>query len=61
MERLLSNLDLIAACDFQRLKKVCGVDAEDLREMISELRQLNPGRAGRSIPWKLRRLFQTSS
>ena len=47
MERLLANLDLIAACDFQRLKKVCGVDAEDLREMISELRQLNPkpGRA----------------
>ena len=48
MERLLSNLDLIAACDFQRLKKVCGVDAEDLREMISELRQLNP-RPGRSF------------
>ncbi len=42
MERLLENLDLIAACDFQRLKKVCGVDADDLREMIAELRQLNP-------------------
>lgn len=42
MERLLSNLDLIAACDFQRLKKVCGVDADDLREMIGELRQLDP-------------------
>jgi RNA polymerase sigma-54 factor len=42
MERLLANLDLIAACDFQRLKKVCGVDADDLREMIGELRQLNP-------------------
>jgi RNA polymerase sigma-54 factor len=42
MERLLNNLDLIAACDFQRLKKVCGVDTEDLREMIGELRQLNP-------------------
>ena len=48
MERLLANLDLIAACDFQRLKKVCGVDAEDLREMIAELRQLNP-RPGRSF------------
>ena len=24
MERLLANLDLIAACDFQRLKRVCG-------------------------------------
>ncbi len=42
MERLLANLDLIAACDFQRLRKVCGVDADDLREMIAELRALNP-------------------
>jgi RNA polymerase sigma-54 factor len=42
MERLLDNLDLIAACDFQRLKKLCGVDQDDLREMIAELRQLNP-------------------
>lgn len=42
MERLLENLDLIAACDFQRLRKLCGVDAEDLREMIAELRHLNP-------------------
>jgi RNA polymerase sigma-54 factor len=42
MERLLCNLDLIAACDFQRLKKVCGVDADDLREMIGEIRELNP-------------------
>jgi RNA polymerase sigma-54 factor len=42
MERLLANLDLIAACDFQRLRKICGVDADDLREMIAELRALNP-------------------
>ena len=42
MERLLMNLDLIAACDFQRLRRICGVDTDDLREMISELRQLNP-------------------
>ncbi len=42
MERLLDNLDLIAACDFQRLRKLCGVDSDDLREMISDLRQLNP-------------------
>jgi RNA polymerase sigma-54 factor len=42
MERLLDNLDLIAACDFQRLRKLCGVDQDDLREMISELRALNP-------------------
>ena len=42
MERLLGHLDLIAAADFQRLRKICGVDADDLREMIAELRQLNP-------------------
>ncbi|MGO9485505.1 MAG: RNA polymerase factor sigma-54 [Rhodomicrobium sp.] len=42
MERLLDNLDLIAACDFQRLRKLCGVDQDDMREMIAELRQLNP-------------------
>ncbi len=48
MERLLENLELIAACDFQRLKKVCGVDGEDLRDMLAELRQLNP-RPGRAF------------
>nr|WP_210336204.1 RNA polymerase factor sigma-54 [Rhodomicrobium udaipurense] len=42
MERLLANLDLIAACDMQKLRRVCGVDAEDLREMMQELRALNP-------------------
>jgi RNA polymerase sigma-54 factor len=42
MERLITYLDLIAACDFQRLRKLCGVDAEELRDMIAELRQLNP-------------------
>lgn len=42
MERLLDNLDMIATCDFQRLRKVCSVDADELREMIAELRQLNP-------------------
>lgn len=42
MERLLDHLDLLAACDFHRLKKLCGVDAEDLAEMIAEIRDLNP-------------------
>ncbi len=42
MKRLLAHLDLIAACDFQRLRKICGVDADDMRDMIGELRQLNP-------------------
>ena len=48
MERLLANLDLMAQCDFQRLKKVCGVDADDLKDMIAELRRLNP-RPGRAF------------
>jgi RNA polymerase sigma-54 factor len=42
MERLLNHLDLIAAGDFHRLRRLCGVDTEDLRDMIAELRQLNP-------------------
>jgi RNA polymerase sigma-54 factor len=42
MERLLQNLNLLAACDFARLKKLCGVDSDDLREMVAEIRQLNP-------------------
>jgi RNA polymerase sigma-54 factor len=46
MERLIAYLDLIAACDFQRLRKLCGVDTEELREMIAELRQLNPKPGG---------------
>jgi RNA polymerase sigma-54 factor len=42
MERMLAHLDLVAACDFQRLKKLCGVDADDISEMLAEIRQLNP-------------------
>jgi len=42
MARLIDNLDLVAKGDFARLKRMCGVDDEDLREMFSELRGYDP-------------------
>jgi RNA polymerase sigma-54 factor len=42
MEVLIANLHLLAARDFDGLKRQCGVDAEDLNEMIAEIRALNP-------------------
>lgn len=47
MEALLANLDLVARRDFAGLLKVCGVDSEDLQEMIAELRTLDPKPASR--------------
>ena len=42
MAALLENLDLLAKRDLAALRKVCGVDAEDLSEMIAELKALTP-------------------
>jgi RNA polymerase sigma-54 factor len=42
MEALLAHLDLVARRDFNGLLKVCGVDSEDLQEMLGELRALDP-------------------
>ncbi len=42
MAALLANLDLLARRDMAGLKRACGVDDEDLREMIGELRALTP-------------------
>ncbi len=42
MEAFLDNLDLLAKRDFAALKRACGVDAEDLADMIEELKALNP-------------------
>lgn len=39
---LLDNLPLLARRDFDGLRRVCGVDDEDLREMIAEIRHLDP-------------------
>ena len=42
MRMLLDNLELLAKRDLRRLMSVCGVDAEDLTEMIGEIRALDP-------------------
>jgi RNA polymerase sigma-54 factor len=42
MAALLANLDLLARHDRHQLMKLCGVDAEDLAEMVAEIRALNP-------------------
>lgn len=39
---LLDNLPLLAKRDLAALKKICGVDDEDLRDMIAEIRGLTP-------------------
>lgn len=42
MAALLEHLDLVARRDLERLKSLCGVDDEDLVEMLAELRALDP-------------------
>lgn len=42
MAALLDNLELLARRDLAALRKVCGVDADDLAEMINELKALTP-------------------
>ncbi|WP_348626033.1 RNA polymerase factor sigma-54 [Rhodomicrobium sp. R_RK_3] len=40
--KLLGNLDLLAAHDLPKLRRLCEVDHEDLLDMIAEIRALNP-------------------
>jgi RNA polymerase sigma-54 factor len=42
MRALIEHLDLLAKRDFAELKRICGVDDEDLRDMTGEIRRLNP-------------------
>jgi len=42
MEKLLQNLDLLAKGHVERLQTICGVDREDLADMIGEVRALTP-------------------
>jgi RNA polymerase sigma-54 factor len=42
MQALLDNLDLLARRDFATLKRLCGVDEEDLLDMLAEIRKLDP-------------------
>ena len=42
MARLIDNLDLLAKGALPQLKRICGVDDEDLMDMIAELRNYDP-------------------
>jgi len=42
MQALVENLELLAKGDLARLKKLCGVDQEDLSDMIGEIKALDP-------------------
>jgi RNA polymerase sigma-54 factor len=39
---LLDNLDLLAARDFTKLRRICEVDEQDIYDMAAEIRALNP-------------------
>jgi RNA polymerase sigma-54 factor len=55
MEALVGRLDLVAHRDLPALRRICGVDDEDLREMIAEIRRLEPkhGRAFGARPMQV--------
>ncbi|QFI73594.1 RNA polymerase factor sigma-54 [Bradyrhizobium betae] len=42
MQALVEHLDLLAKRDIAGLRKICGVDDEDIADMIGEIRRLNP-------------------
>jgi RNA polymerase sigma-54 factor len=47
MQALVAHLELVGRRDFAALRKICGVDDEDITDMIAEIRRLDPkpGRA----------------
>ena len=55
MEALIANLPLLAKRDHVGLRRVCGVDDDDLSDMIAEIRRLEPkpGRAFGAPPEQL--------
>ncbi len=42
MQALVEHLDLLAKRDFAGLRKLCGVDDDDILDMIAEIRRLDP-------------------
>jgi RNA polymerase sigma-54 factor len=42
MQALVENLDLLAKRDISSLRRLCGVDDEDITDMIGEIRRLDP-------------------
>jgi RNA polymerase sigma-54 factor len=55
MRALVANLPLLARRDHAALRRICGVDDEDLSDMIAEIRRLEPkpGRAFGAPPEQL--------
>ncbi len=42
MATLIANLELLAKRDFQTLKALCKVDLDDIKDMVAEVRRLDP-------------------
>lgn len=42
MEALVDNLEMLARHDFAGLVKICGVDLDDIRDMVGEIQALSP-------------------
>ncbi len=42
MRAMLANLDLLARRDFVALRRICGVDQDDLLDMLAEIQALDP-------------------
>jgi RNA polymerase sigma-54 factor len=42
MQALVANLELVARREMAALRRICGVDDDDLADMLAELRQLDP-------------------
>jgi RNA polymerase sigma-54 factor len=42
MARLIANLDLLARGQMRDLKRICGIDDDDLSDMVAELRAYDP-------------------
>lgn len=42
MQALLDNLELLGKREFGQLRRLCGVDNEDLLQMVTEIKELNP-------------------
>ncbi|MBB4196970.1 RNA polymerase sigma-54 factor [Rhodoblastus sphagnicola] len=42
MQAMLANLHLVAKRDLAALRKICGVDDEDITDMLAEIRTLDP-------------------
>ncbi len=42
MQAMIANLPLLAKRDFAELRKICGVDDEDIRDMFAEIKRLDP-------------------